>query len=149
MRVVRDAATAEDLVQETFLRVWNRVQGLDAERGCIGPWLLAVARNRAIDYLRSAAGRERNAVEFEETDHPALYCDMEPDILRSDKTRRVQAAMEKLAPNYREVMQLAYFEGLSQTEMAERMGQPLGTVKTWVRTALKSLRDELGVVVTP
>jgi RNA polymerase sigma-70 factor (ECF subfamily) len=57
--------------------------------------------------------------------------------------------MEKLSPNHRTVMELAYFEGLSQTEMAERMGQPLGTVKTWVRTALKSLRDELGVVVTP
>ncbi len=106
-----------------------------------------MARNRAIDYLRSAAGRERNALEFEETDHPALFCDMEPDILRSDKTRRVKAAIEKLAPNHREVMHLAYFEGLSQTEMAERMGQPLGTVKTWVRMALKSLRDELGVVV--
>ena len=148
VRVVRDGAIAEDLVQETFLRAWNRSQGLDAERGCVGAWLLAVARNRAIDYLRSAAGRERNSVEFEENDHPALYCDMEPDILRSDKTRRVKAAMEKLAPNHREVMHLAYFEGLSQTEMAERMGQPLGTVKTWVRTALKSLRDELGVVVT-
>ncbi len=148
IRVVRDAAIAEDLVQETFLRVWNRAQGLDAERGSIGPWLLAVARNRAIDYLRSTAGRERKAVEFEETDHPALFCDMEPGILQSDKTRRVKAAMEKLAPNYREVMQLAYFEGLSQSEMAQRLGQPLGTVKTWVRTALKSLRDELGVAVT-
>ncbi len=73
---------------------------------------------------------------------------MEPGILQSDKTRRVKAAMEKLAPNYREVMQLAYFEGLSQSEMAQRLGQPLGTVKTWVRTALKSLRDELGVAVT-
>jgi RNA polymerase sigma-70 factor (ECF subfamily) len=147
LRVVRDSAIAEDLVQETFLRAWNRSQGLDAERGCIGPWLLAVARNRAIDYLRSAAGRDRNALEFEETCHPALFCDMERDILRSDKTRRVKEAMEKLAPNHREVMYLAYFEGLSQTEMAERMGQPLGTVKTWVRTALKSLRDELGVAV--
>src|SRR5215510_12525344 len=71
LRIVRDAGTAEDLVQETFLRVWNRVQGFNAERGAIGPWLLAVARNRAIDYLRSAGGRERNAIEFEETDHPA------------------------------------------------------------------------------
>jgi len=146
LRVVRDGATAEDLVQETFLRVWNRVQGFDAERGSIGPWLLAVARNRAIDYLRSACGRERNALEFEETDHPALYTDMEHDLLVSDKARRVKAAMEKLPPNHRQVIELAYFEGLSQTEMAERMGQPLGTVKTWVRTALKSLRDDLGAM---
>ena len=147
LRVVRDRGIAEDLVQETFLRVWNRAQGLDAQRGSMGPWLLAVARNRAIDYLRSAGGRERNALEFEETDHPALYTDMERDILSSDSARRVKTAVEKLSPNQRQVIELAYFEGLSQTEMAERMGQPLGTVKTWVRAALKSLRDELGTAV--
>jgi RNA polymerase sigma-70 factor (ECF subfamily) len=147
LRVVRDAGIAEDLVQETFLRVWNRVGGFDAERGAIGPWLLAVARNRAIDYLRSASGRERNALELEETDHPSLYCDMESEIFQSDRARRVKAALQKLSPQHRQVIELAYFEGLSQTEMAERMGQPLGTVKTWVRTALKILRDDLGVVV--
>lgn len=146
LRIVRDAAIAEDLVQETFLRVWNRVHGFDAGKGSIGPWLLAVARNRSIDYLRSAGGRERSATEFEETDHPALYTDMESEILTSDAARRVKAAMAKLSPNQRQVIELAYFEGLSQTEMAERMGQPLGTVKTWVRTALKNLRDELGAL---
>ncbi len=146
LRVVRDGAIAEDLVQETFLRVWNRVNGFDAEKGAIGPWLLAVARNRAIDYLRSAGGRERNALEFEETDHPSLYTDMEPGLLLSDHARRVRAAMERLPANHRRVIELAYFEGLSQTEMAEQMGQPLGTVKTWVRMALKSLRDDLGAV---
>ena len=147
LRVVRDTGVAEDLVQETFMRVWNRAQGLDAQKGSIGPWLLAVARNRAIDYLRSAGGRERNSLEFEETDHPALYVDMERDILSSDKARRVKTAVEKLSPRQREVIELAYFEGLSQTEMAERMGQPLGTVKTWVRAALKNLRHELGSAV--
>ena len=148
LRVVRDTGVAEDLVQETFLRVWNRVQGFDAEKGSIGPWLLAVARNRAIDYLRSATGRQRNALEFEESEHPALYTDMERDLLLADKARRVKAAMQKLSPNQRQAIELAYFEGLSQTEMAERMGQPLGTVKTWVRTALKNLRDELGAAVS-
>jgi len=148
LRVVRDAGIAEDLVQETFLRVWNRVNGFDAEKGSIGPWLLAVARNRAIDYLRSSSGRERNAYEFEESDRPALYTDMERDLLISDNARRVKEAMRKLPANHRQALELAYFEGLSQTEMAERMGQPLGTVKTWVRAALKHLRDDLGVVVT-
>jgi len=147
VRVVRDGALAEDLVQETFLRVWNRAQGFDAQRGALGPWLLAVARNRAIDYLRSAGGRERNALELEEVDHPSLYTDMERDILASDKARIIRAALEKLAPNQREVIELAYFEGLTQTEMAERMGQPLGTVKTWVRTALKNLREQFGEAV--
>jgi RNA polymerase sigma-70 factor (ECF subfamily) len=148
LRVVRDAGIAEDLVQETFLRVWNRVHGFDAQKGSIGPWLLAVARNRAIDYLRSAGGRDRNSLEYEENDHPSLYFDMEKDILSSDRARRVKSAVEKLSPNQRQVIELAYFEGLSQTEMAERMGQPLGTVKTWVRSALKNLRDELGAAVT-
>ena len=147
VRVVRDAGIAEDLVQETFLRVWNRVHGFDSQKGSIGPWLLAVARNRAIDYLRSAGSRERNSLEFDEADHPALYCDMEKDILNSDKARRLKSAVEKLSPNQRQVIELAYFEGLSQTEMAERMGQPLGTVKTWVRAALKNLRDQLGSAV--
>jgi RNA polymerase sigma-70 factor (ECF subfamily) len=144
LRVVRDAGIAEDLVQETFLRIWNRVQHFDAQKGSVGPWLLAVARNRAIDYLRSSGGRDRNTVELEESDHPSLYTNMEPDILASDKARVVKAAIQKLSVNQRQVIELAYFEGLSQTEMAERMGQPLGTVKTWVRAALKTLRDELG-----
>jgi RNA polymerase sigma-70 factor (ECF subfamily) len=147
LRVVRDTGIAEDLVQETFLRVWNRVSGFDAQKGSIGPWLLAVARNRAIDYLRSAGGRERRALEYEETDQPALYCDMEKDILTADKARIVKSAVARLAPHQRQVIELAYFEGLSQTEMAERMGQPLGTVKTWVRSALKNLREELGTAV--
>ncbi len=147
VRVVRDGALAEDLVQETFLRVWNRAQGFDAQRGALGPWLLAVARNRAIDYLRSASGRERNSVELEESGHASLYTDMERDILASDKARQIRAAMERLAPKQREVIELAYFEGLTQTEMAERMGEPLGTVKTWVRSALKNLRQEFGEAV--
>ena len=143
LRVVRDVGAAEDLVQETFLRVWTRAQAFDAQKGSIGPWLLAVARNRAIDYLRSAGGRARNNVEFEETEHPSLFIDMEQGILASDRARRVKAAVEKLSATERQVIELAYFEGLTQTEMAERMGQPLGTVKTWVRSALKNLRDQI------
>src|ERR1017187_6425413 len=141
--ILRDVGAAEALVQETFLRVWTRIQAFDAQKGSIGPWLLAVARNRAIDYLRSAGGRERNSVEFEETGHPSFFTDMEQGILASDRARRVKAAVEKLSATQRQVIELAYFEGLTQTEMAERMGQPLGTVKTWVRTALKNLRDQI------
>jgi RNA polymerase sigma-70 factor (ECF subfamily) len=149
LRVVRDKASAEDLVQETFLRVWNRVQSVDSAKGAVGPWLLAIARNAAIDYLRSSAGRERNAVELDEAGHAPLFGEMEAEILISDQARRARAAMDKLAPNYRTVMELAYFEGLSQSEMSARMGQPLGTIKTWVRAALQCLRDELGAAVSP
>jgi RNA polymerase sigma-70 factor, ECF subfamily len=149
LRVVRDKGIAEDLVQETFLRVWNSVHSVDSQKGSLGPWLLAIARNRAIDYLRSSTGRDRTlAVELDETDHAPLYREMEASILMSDQIRRVKAALDKLAPNYRAVMELAYFEGLSQSEMSAKMGQPLGTIKTWVRTALQSLRDELGVAAS-
>ena len=148
LRMVRDKSIAEDLVQETFLRVWNRVHTIDLAKGAIGPWLLAIARNGAIDYLRSSAGRERNAVELDEAGHAPLYGEMEAGILISDQARRARAAMNNLAPNYRTVMELAYFEGLTQSEMSVRMGQPLGTIKTWVRAALQCLRDELGAVVS-
>ncbi len=148
--VVRDTGVAEDLVQETFLRIWNRVNGFDPDRGALGPWLLAVARNRAIDYIRSARARmDRNLLEldfFERAEHgsPANFVDMERDVLHADSARRIKAAMATLNQNQQKVIELAYYEGLSQTEMAARLGQPLGTVKTWVRTALKHLKEELG-----
>ena len=110
-----------------------------AERGALGGWLLAVARNRAIDYLRSADGRmARSGHDMEYTEAPVLFANLETELVASDRAKRIREAMEKLNPNQRNVIELAYFEGLSQTEMAERLGQPLGTVKTWVRTALKN-----------
>lgn len=148
-RVVRNAAAAEDLVQETFLRVWNRVQSFDQQRGALGPWILTVARNRAIDYLRSIDGRmSASALELDRLENPTLFSDFGDSALSIDRTRRLKTAFEKLSPNQRMVIELAYFEGLSQSEMAERMKQPLGTVKTWVRSALKVLRDELSGAVT-
>lgn len=147
--IVRDSATAEDLMQETFLRVWNRVQAFDSQRGALGAWLLAVARNRAIDHVRSAGARMAlNCFELEEREHPSMFVNMEQDLLSADNARRIRAAMSRLNANQKQVIELAYFEGLSQTEMAERLGQPLGTVKTWARTALKVLRDEMTKAMT-
>jgi RNA polymerase sigma-70 factor (ECF subfamily) len=144
-RIVRNAAAAEDLVQETFLRVWNRVQAFDREKGALGPWILAVARNRSIDYLRSVDGRmAQNVFELERMEQPSQFADFESEIMNLDRVRILKEAFEKLTPNQRIVLELAYYEGLSQTEMAARMKQPLGTVKTWVRTALKTLREQIG-----
>ena len=144
-RVVRNPSAAEDLLQETFMRVWNRVGSFDAQRGALGPWVLAVARNRAIDYLRSVDGRmQAGAVDLDRIEHPAQFSGIESSALAIDRVRRLKSAFEKLSPNQRMVIELAYYEGLSQTEMAERLKQPLGTVKTWTRSALKTLRDELG-----
>jgi len=143
-RVVRDAGIAEDLVQETFLRVWNRAHSFDAERGALGPWILTVARNRAIDHLRSAEGRmAAGALELDRVENPALFSTFEDSALTLDRARRLKEAFTKLTPAQKEVIELAYYEGLSQTEMAVRLNQPLGTVKTWVRTALKVLREQL------
>jgi RNA polymerase sigma-70 factor, ECF subfamily len=144
-RIVRNVGVTEDLVQETFLRVWNRVQAFDHEKGALGPWILTVARNRAIDYLRSVDGRmAQNAYDLETSESPALFANLESEVLNADRARRLKTAFEKLTANQKTSIELAYYEGLSQTEIAERMKQPLGTVKTWVRTALRVLRDELG-----
>jgi len=144
LRIVRNSAAAEDLVQETFLRIWNRMQAFDQERGALGPWVLAVARNRAIDYLRSTDARmSAGALELDHLEHPGRFCDFEDRALSLDRAQRLKGAFEKLTPQQKTVVELAYYEGLSQTEMAERMQQPLGTIKTWVRSALKVLREQL------
>ena len=146
VRIVRDQEMAADLVQETFIRVWSRAQAFDSRRGALGAWLLAVARNRAIDYLRSVDGRmARSSYELVEMENPALFANLESQVMVSELAGRVRGVMSKLNSSQRSVIELAYFEGLSQTEMAEKLGQPLGTIKTWVRTALKNLREELGV----
>jgi RNA polymerase sigma-70 factor (ECF subfamily) len=146
-RVVRNPAIAEDLMQETFLRVWNRVASFDGERGTLGPWMLAVARNRAIDHLRSVDGRmEASAVDLERLERPSLFTGMDNRALSRDRARRLKTAFEKLDANQKLVIELAYYEGMSQAEMAEKLKQPLGTVKTWTRSALTILRSELAAV---
>jgi RNA polymerase sigma-70 factor (ECF subfamily) len=144
LRIVRNTAVAEDLVQETFLRVWHRVHSFDADKGALGAWLLTVARNRAIDHLRSLDGRmEANAISLQHLERPAWFANLDTGALALDRVRRLQRAFEKLTPHQRQVIDMAYYEGMSQTEMAERLKQPLGTIKTWTRGALKILRDEL------
>jgi RNA polymerase sigma-70 factor (ECF subfamily) len=148
-RVVRNAGAAEDLVQETFLRVWNRIQSFDETRGALGSWVLTVARNRAIDYLRSVDGKmSAGALELDRLETPVLFSNFDDGALSLDRARTLKSAFEKLTPTQKQVIELAYYEGLSQTEMAERMNQPLGTVKTWVRGALKALRENITGAVT-
>jgi len=148
LNIVRNSAIAEDLVQETFLRAWIRIRAFDAARGALGPWLLAIARNRAIDYVRSSQSRiERTSVEFDPADHPQLFNDMERDILNDQHAKLLKKALANLSENQRKVIELAYYEGLSQTEMAEKLSEPLGTIKTWTRTALRELRASMAAGV--
>jgi RNA polymerase sigma-70 factor (ECF subfamily) len=147
-RIVKDNGIAEDLTQETFLRVWNRAAAFDTEKGSLGAWVMTVARNRAIDYIRSVQGRMReNVYELDASDNPILFTTIEASIINSERARRLKQAFEALNPNQRMVIEMAYYEGLSQTEMADRIKQPLGTIKTWCRTALLKLREELGEAV--
>ena len=95
--------------------------------------------------VRSVEGRmTKSTSEFDELENPGAFADFEQNLLNIDRVRLVRDALNKLNPNQREVIEMAYYEGLSQSEMAERMKQPLGTVKTWARSALKLLRDQLG-----
>lgn len=145
VRIVRNAGVAEDLLQETFLKVWNRVAGFDDSRTSLGPWVLTIARNRAIDYLRSTDSKmAQNSCDLEKLERPRFFTDFEANYMSEEKIRIIRQAFTKLSDNQRKVLELAYFEGLSQTEMATRLAQPLGTIKTWVRTALQLLREELG-----
>lgn len=145
-RIVRNASVAEELAQEAFLRAWNRASAFDTARGGIGPWLLTIARNRAIDYLRSSAGQQQaTTFELVSSERITLFVNTEDRMLDQEQARRIRAAFSKLNANQRQVLELAYFEGLSQSEMADKLGQPLGTVKTWVRTALTTLRESFHV----
>lgn len=146
LRIVRDTGIAEDLVQETFLKAWNHAGSFDLERGAAGPWLLAIARNRALDYLRSQSRRGPNTVQFSETEHTSRFLDFPAEALRFELAGKVNRALEQLTGEQRQTIQLAYFEGMSQSEIAERMGQPLGTVKTWMRRAMLRMREAMGPI---
>ncbi|HEV3198750.1 MAG TPA: sigma-70 family RNA polymerase sigma factor [Bryobacteraceae bacterium] len=143
-RIVGNESAAEDMVQETFLRVWNGMHNFDWERGPLGRWVLSVARNRAIDYLRSWEGRmDRGAFPIHEWDQPVAAGDFENDLLNADLVGALREAMTKLTERQQAILNLAYVEGLTQMEMAKRLKRPLGTIKTWVRAALQALRSEM------
>jgi RNA polymerase sigma-70 factor (ECF subfamily) len=144
VRIVRDEGVAEDVTEETFLRVWNRVVGFDAERGSLGAWVLTVARNRAIDYWQSVEGRDwHSAIEYSATEAPAMFIDLEAGLLAPDRAPRLRAAFARLTDRQRTVMEMTFFEGLTLREMSGRLKQPLDTVTAWVATSLQELRAEL------
>jgi len=144
VRITRDSSVAEDLVQEVFLRLWNRIQDFDESRGSLSVWVLAIARNMAIDYIRSSHSRfSAKTRPLDQTDFaPISYKPNEVDNTL-DNTKAVREAFTSLNPNQRKVLELAYFEGFSQSEIALRLEEPLGTVKSWMRSALTRLRTAM------
>ena len=147
LRIVRDQVLAEDVTQEVFLRLWRRPQSFDPTRGRFVSWLMSITRNRAIDEQRRISRRLR----LEETGSDATDYVQSADRLDDpelaatigDDRAAVRAAMSQLPPAQRRVIELAYFGGLTQTEIATLTATPLGTVKTRVRLAMDKLRVAL------
>ena len=163
VRMTGDRSIANEIVQETFLALWNRAELFDASRGSMRAWLLTIARNRAVDHHR-AVGRHHRAVAFsafergEEQDPPIAEWlatsgrpvamataedDPEHALAAKEMRASIAGALTSLPPLERSVILLAYAEGLSQSEIAARLGWPMGTVKTRTRRALRHLRDWL------
>jgi RNA polymerase sigma-70 factor (ECF subfamily) len=156
MRVTGDAMAAEDVVEDVFWQAWRQADRFDGARGAVSAWLLTITRSRALD-RRRRADKHR---EVESLDAPGgvaavsgrgadadAFVHVPEDPLEAaalgERSERLRAAVGSLPPEQREALELGYFAGLSQSEIATRIGIPLGTVKTRTRLALKKLRDEL------
>jgi RNA polymerase sigma-70 factor (ECF subfamily) len=142
LRILHSRGEAEDVLQEVFLQVWRRAADFDESRGRAFTWLVTLARSRAIDRLRSLDARERAAVAAA-AEPSEQVGDAGADALRAEQREIVRAALAQLSEDQRTTLLLAYQEGLTQTEIAERLKQPLGTVKTRTRAGLMKLRELL------
>lgn len=142
-RILGGAEDAEEVLQEAWLQVWNKADSFDPARGAVAAWLLTRVRSRAIDRLRSRASRQRME-EAVATQPPARRSDEPPATVEQwQLQQKVVAALDTLGPQQRQVLELAYFAGLSQSDIAARLDAPLGTVKSWTRQGLSSLRGIL------
>ena len=151
LRIVGEQAEAEDVVQEVFAQAWRQAARFDARRGSVVAWLLIMTRTRAIDRLRMRQARpDRNATPdpliLEQL--PAAVEDPAAGMVAEEDARRVRRALDELPMLQRVAIELAFYEGLSQSEIAARLEQPLGTVKTRIRLGLLRLRDVLSGAVT-
>ncbi len=138
LRVLADAGAAEDVLQEVFMQLWRNPARFDATRGSLGAWLAVIARNRAIDVLRKR---------HFESDIEDVVVSVEPDLaLEADRSRtakNVRGALNGMHPSQRLALEMAFFEGLTHTEIAAKTGEPLGTIKTRIRAGLLALRKAL------
>jgi RNA polymerase sigma-70 factor (ECF subfamily) len=142
MRILNNREEAEDVLQETFLQVWRRAGDFDESRGRPFTWLVTLARSRGIDRLRTLAARERVAVAGAR-DEAEVVSDAATDAFRSEQRGVVANALDQLPDEQKQTLLLAYFDGLTQSEIAARLNAPLGTVKTRMRTGMMKLRELL------
>jgi len=142
VRILNDRLLAEDVVQECFLSIWRSASGFDPGRSSFRSWFVTVVRNRCFDKLRGRAAQPKIAAEVEVADRPGAD-DVPGTVAQTFTAERVRSALAGLPPEQRETLELAYYGGLSHSEIADRMGVPLGTVKGRIRMAMGKLREWL------
>ena len=147
LRILGEAELAEDVVQETFWRIWRRAQTFQSGRGQVASWIFGIAHNLSVDELRRQRSRPRPVYDTDETpvlrDLEDSRMDVAAAALESERGRLIGAALAQITAEQREAIELAYFGGLSQSEIAERLQSPIGTIKTRIRLGLRKLRDVL------
>ena len=148
LRLLGSRSDAEDLLQEVFLQVWRQAQSYSPERGSPEAWLITMTRSRAIDKLRSLRRRDMSPLSPDEPARLEGGMQVEPPTQASEAKLTVQGVLTKLPEAQRIVLELAYFDGLTQSEIAARLREPLGTVKTRIRAGLERLRGFLGAEPT-
>jgi RNA polymerase sigma-70 factor (ECF subfamily) len=148
LRILKDRGEAEDVLQEVFVRVWDRAESYDQALGTPAAWLVRIARNRAIDRVRARSVRAAIDVpaSVDAASERAPGPDPERVASASEERRAVAAALETLAPEQRVLIERAFYEGLTHSELAAAFNLPLGTVKTRIRTGMQSLRARLAAL---
>lgn len=135
LRVLGNTMGAEDVLQEVFIQLWRNPQAFDAGRGRLAAWLAVIARNRAIDHLR------KRPIEDDIDDLPiSTSVDLESESAQRMAVEKVRSVMAGLPPEQRRLLEMAFFEGMTHTEIAGKTGEPLGTIKTRIRAGLLVLR---------
>ena len=144
LRILQQASTAEEVVQDVFLQLWRNASQYQTARGAFVPWLLTLARNRALDHLRLKSERQRRR-EDQTEELPSISAVPEYEKALDEKRRaeRVRSLMGALTPQQKKAIEMAYFEGLSHSEIAAALKEPLGTVKSWIRNGLLRLKEGL------
>jgi RNA polymerase sigma-70 factor (ECF subfamily) len=143
-RILPDGGQAEDIVQEVFTQAWLQARRYDSERASVTTWLLMMARTRSIDRLRARRGGARESGGEPQVDElPDPQPRQDALAITSEMAARLREALRLLSDGQRHAIELAYFEGLSQTEISARLREPLGTIKTRIRSGLLKLRDAL------
>ncbi len=144
MRMVKVRSDAEDLLQEVFVQIWRQASNYNAERGSPEAWIINIARSRAIDKIRAIRRMEKSFVLTGDPARAESGENVESSAAESENRVTMNSALANLPEAQRKVLELAYFEGLTQSEIAERLAEPLGTVKTRIRAGLQRLREIVG-----